>query len=409
MKNVVVLGAGIVGISTAIHLQRRGWSVIVVDRNEPGRETSYGNAGIIQREAVRPFPMPRDLASLMRIAAGLTNDVRYRVSALPSHVEALVRYWWHSMPARHLVISDAWSTLIKQAVPSHDELIEAAGASSLVRRDGFFLLHRTAKALEAALAIAEENRSRYGVRYTALTGLQVRQAEPALINGGAGAIHWEDPWTVSDPGALVKAYADLFLREGGTIVAGDAATLVADGAGWRVTTTDGPQSASAAVVALGPWSPELLRRFGYRFTMVRKRGYHRHYAGGASLLRPVMDGAYGYVLAPMRLGLRITTGAELTGADAPATPVQLGKAEAAARSLTNLGQPVEAEPWFGTRPCMPDMLPVLGEAPRHRGLWLNFGHGHQGFTLGPATGRLVAEMMDGAPPLVDPTPFRPDR
>ncbi|UTD29467.1 FAD-binding oxidoreductase [Bradyrhizobium sp. WD16] len=409
MKSVIILGAGMVGVSSAIHLQRRGWSVVIIDRNEPGRETSYGNAGIIQSEAVRPYAMPRDIASLASIAAGLTNDVRYRATALPSHVNALIRYWWHSMPARHRAISDAYATLIAQALPTHDGLIQDAGAGALVRREGFFLLHRTAKALEAALAIAAVNRDRYGVRFSALTPAQLRQAEPGLINGGAGAIHWEDPWTVSDPGALVKAYAELFLREGGRILRGDAASLEPDGAGWRIDSADGPLTASAALVALGPWSPILLRRFGYRFTMVRKRGYHRHYAGGAELLRPVMDGAFGYVLAPMRQGLRITTGAELTGADAPATPVQLKKAEAAARTLVKLGNPVEAEPWFGTRPCMPDMLPVIGRAPRHRSLWLNFGHGHQGFTLGPATGRMTAELMDGDKPYVDPTPFRPER
>jgi D-amino-acid dehydrogenase len=111
----------------------------------------------------------------------------------------------------------------------------------------------------------------------------------------------------------------------------------------------------------------------------------------------------------MARGLRITTGAELTGRPAASTPVQLGRAEAAARELLALGEPVEPRPWIGTRPCMPDMLPVIGQAPGHPGLWLHFGHGHQGFTLGPATGRLLAEMMTGERPFLDPTPFRPER
>lgn len=111
----------------------------------------------------------------------------------------------------------------------------------------------------------------------------------------------------------------------------------------------------------------------------------------------------------MAMGLRITTGAELTGPDAPARPVQLGRAEQAARGLLDLGEPVEKEPWFGTRPCMPDMLPVVGPASRHAGLWMHFGHGHQGFTLGPATGRMLADLMTGQTPFADPTPFRPDR
>jgi D-amino-acid dehydrogenase len=122
-----------------------------------------------------------------------------------------------------------------------------------------------------------------------------------------------------------------------------------------------------------------------------------------------VDADLGYAMAPMLRGLRITTGAELTGPDAPPTPVQLDRAEAAARRLVDLGCRVEGDPWYGTRPCTPDMLPVLGQAPRHRGLWLNFGHGHQGFTLGPVTGRLVAELMNGDPTEVDMAPYRPER
>ena len=178
---------------------------------------------------------------------------------------------------------------------------------------------------------------------------------------------------------------------------------------WSWRSGDGMVGARQAVVALGPWSPDLLKRFGYRFPMIRKRGYHRHYAGGSGLDLPLRDVACGYVIAPMRKGLRITTGAELAFPDDDSNPVQLARAERAAREIIDLGGPVEAEPWFGTRPCMPDMLPVLGAAPRHEGLWMHFGHGHQGFTLGPVTGRILAELMSGETPSVDPSAYRPDR
>ena len=166
---------------------------------------------------------------------------------------------------------------------------------------------------------------------------------------------------------------------------------------------------AVSVVALGPWSPDLLTRFGYRFPMVRKRGYHRHFSGGGRLEQPLQDPTFGYVVAPMARGLRITTGAELSGRSVSATPIQLERAEAAARQLLDLGEPVEKEPWSGIRPCMPDMLPVIGPAPKHKGLWMHFGHGHQGFTLGPATGRLLAEMMSGEEPFTDAAAFAAGR
>jgi D-amino-acid dehydrogenase len=398
-----------VGVASALHLQRHGWAVALVDRKAPGQETSYGNTGIIQSEALRPYPLPHDWASLARIATGRTNDVRYRLAALPYHVRPLLRYWWHSFPKRYARIAASYTTIIAHATGEHDHLIRESGADNLVRRDGYRVLHREAAAFEAEVAAAEALGATHGVKFSVLTARDLARAEPGLIDGGLGGLHWREPWSVSDPGALVTAYARLFERIGGSIRLGDAGTLTEERGRWSVRCTDGQIEAEAVVVALGPWSPDLLQKFGYRFPMVRKRGYHRHYAGGSPLDLPLRDAAFGYVMAPMARGLRITTAAEFSAPYAAPTPVQLARAEAVARKLIDLGRPVEAEPWFGTRPCMPDMLPVVGRATRHPGLWLNFGHGHQGFTLGPVTGRMLAEMMNGEPPIADASPFRPER
>jgi D-amino-acid dehydrogenase len=409
MRSAIVLGAGMVGIATAVHLQRRGWSVVVVDRREPGQETSYGNAGFIQSEARRPYPMPTDLRSLLEIATGRNNDVHYRPATLPRHAGPLLRYWWNSFPARHDRISADYARIIAKAESEHDDLIRASGAGNLVRRDGYRILYRDQAPLDRDVAEAEALRAAYGISFRTMSAADFAKAEPGLIKPGVGALHWLEPWTISEPGALVAAYAHLFERLGGTIVRGNAETLTQAGKGWAVTSAAGRLEAEAVVVALGPWSPKFLRRFGYRIPMLEKRGYHRHYAGGQKLDLPLRDAAFGYVMAPMTKGLRLTTGAELSAPDAKPTPVQLIRAEAAARELIDLGKPVEVEPWLGTRPCMPDMLPLLGRAPRHDGLWLHFGHGHQGFTLGPTTGRMLAELMSGEQPIVEASAFRPDR
>jgi D-amino-acid dehydrogenase len=405
VRSAIVLGAGMVGIGTALHLQARGWSVLLVDRGPPGRETSYGNAGIVQSEAVEPYAMPRDFATLVAIACGASNDVRYDPRALRHHLGPLLRYWWHSSPKRHARQSRAYATLIAQAASEHESLIEAAGAGHLMRRGGFRLFHRDARAMDAAIADAARLRTEFGVRSQVLSSAELLRTEPNLKQGGAGAIHWLDPLSISDPGELVGAYAQLFVRRGGTVRSADAETLRPDGTGWRVETEDGVATAEAAVIALGPWSPALLRRYGYRIPMVRKRGYHRHWRSAKPPSLPLVDAAHGYVMAPMEKGLRITSGAELGAPDAEPTPLQLVRAEEAAQDLLDLGAPLENAPWFGTRPCMPDMLPVIGEAPRHPGLWFHFGHGHQGFTLGLASGRLLAEMMTGEAPFAPAEPF----
>jgi len=146
-----------------------------------------------------------------------------------------------------------------------------------------------------------------------------------------------------------------------------------------------------------------------RLPLFIKRGYHQHYRGGAPLQQPVLDAERGYLLAPMQRGLRLTTGAEFAPLDAAPTPVQPSKAERLARQLLDLGQPLPESPWLGARPCTADMLPVMGPAPRHPGLWFNFGHAHQGFTLGPVAGRLLAEMVAGGTPWIDPAPYLPAR
>jgi D-amino-acid dehydrogenase len=194
-------------------------------------------------------------------------------------------------------------------------------------------------------------------------------------------------------------------------VQGNAATLEADGAGWRLRTAAGSLEAGAAVVALGPWADVVTRALGYDLPLAVKRGYHMHYraAGTATLNRPVLDSESGYCLAPMSCGIRLTTGAEFALRDAIRTPVQLGRAEPIARNLFPLAERVDTEPWMGARPCTPDMMPIIGRAPRHASLWFAFGHAHHGLTLGPVTGRLVAEMMTGEAPFVDPAPYRADR
>ena len=150
---------------------------------------------------------------------------------------------------------------------------------------------------------------------------------------------------------------------------------------------------------------------GYWVPLGVKRGYHMHYKakGNATLNRPVLDTDNGYVLAPMAQGLRLTTGAEFALRDSQPTPVQLGKVEPEAFKLFPLEQRVEAKPWMGARPCFPDMLPMISEVPNRPGLWADFGHHHLGFTMGPVTGRLLAEMMTGERPFTDPRPYRADR
>jgi len=407
--DVLVLGAGMVGTSIAVHLQKRGRQVVLLDRRPPGEEASYGNGGLVQREAVFPHPFPRELRELRRIARNRSVDVRYHLAALPGLVRPLFGYWRNSAPARYAAIARQWSTLIAGCLDEHRALAEEAGSAALLRPVGYIRAHDDEALLEADLAKAERARA-FGVGSVALDRAALHEAEPHLAGEFVGGVHWTDPYAVNDPHALTLSYAALFERLGGHVALGDAATLTRAGSGWRVVTQDGASvEAAEAVIALGIWSGRATARFGYRVPLFGKRGYHRHFTprGNAGLTRPVVLG--GYVLAPMRAGIRLTTGVEFAPTGAGPTPVQLSRAEPIARRVFPLGDPVEPQPWMGVRPCTPDMMPIIGPARRQPHLWFAFGHAHQGFTLGPATGRLLAEMITGDAPFVDPAPFRAER
>lgn len=410
-QDTLVLGAGMVGVGVAYHLARRGRRVALMDRRAPGRETSYGNAGIIQREAVAPHAFPRDWSALWRVLGNRGVDVRYTPHGIAQAGRALWQYWRYSAPERYARLVPEYASLIALSVDAHAEMIEAAGAEALIRREGWLEVYRTSAALEARQVEARALAERYGLACDALDATALRAREPHLDAQALGAVHWRDPWTAADPGALVTAYARAFEAEGGECLRGDIRDIARHGEGWRVATAEGAFEARDLVLALGPWANEWLRALGYRLPLFVKRGYHMHYASReqASLHHWLLDAESGYLLSPMQAGIRLTTGAELAPRDAPAGHAQLEAAERVARGMFPLGERRETRPWKGARPCTPDMKPIIGPAPRHAGLWFALGHAHQGFTLGPATGQLLAAMMAGEVPAIDMTPFRAER
>jgi D-amino-acid dehydrogenase len=409
--DAVVLGAGIVGISAALHLQARGRSVVLLDRRGAAEETSFGNAGLIQREGVYPYGFPHDFGALIRYGFNRTIDAHYHPTALLDLAPFLWKYWQHSRRERHARIARLYSRLIEHCVAEHDALAAEAGAGGLLRRNGWMRVFRSERERDMRFAEAAAWRADFGINFSTLDRKELQEKEPHLAPMLVGALHWTDPVSVVDPQGLALAYLKLFESKGGRFVQGNAASLEQDQENWKIRTVDGPVEADVAVVALGPWADVVTRALGYELPLAVKRGYHMHYraAGTATLNHPILDTERGYMLAPMQRGIRLTTGAEFALRDAIRTPVQLGRAEPIARELFPLAERLDNEPWMGARPCTPDMMPIIGRAPRHANLWFAFGHAHHGLTLGPVTGRLIGEMIAGETPFVDPAPYRADR
>jgi D-amino-acid dehydrogenase len=408
--DAIVLGAGIVGTSVALALVKRGLSVALIDRRGPGEETSYGNAGVIGGAGVYPTAFPRRLTKLLRIAFKRAPEADYHLTFLPRIARWLIAYWSASAPDRLAETARLMRPLMARAVAEHEILMLEAGAARYLRRTGWISIYRTERAfnaLQPELDLAAE----LGVRAKILGIADAQALEPALLPSFCRAIHWPDVASVSNPLAVTQAYAQRFSALGGVLLTGDARSLDRTAGHWRVETASGPVDTDEVVIALGPWAPDVLEPRGIRLPLAVKRGYHQHFraCGNKVLSRPVVDAENGFAMAPMDQGIRITSGAEFASRDAKPTPVQLRRLMPVAEQLLPLGEPIETRPWVGSRPCFPDCMPAIGRMPAHPGLWLAIGHGHLGLTLGPVTGRLIAEMMTGATPFCDPAPYSVDR
>ncbi|MFS8086739.1 MAG: NAD(P)/FAD-dependent oxidoreductase, partial [Acidobacteriota bacterium] len=360
--------------------------------------------------SVFPTPFPRSLKKLIQVALKRAPEANYHWGDLLRIAPWLFAYYGFSTPEKLKDSARKLRPLMSRSVAEHKALLQESGALNYLRENGWLTLYRSDAAFEAMQPQLEFG-AQIGVAAQTLDTDGALALEPSLAPVFRHALMWPDVASFSNPLMVTRAYAARLSALGGTIAVGDARSLRRADGRWRVDTADGPVDAAEAVVALGPWAPDVLAPLGIKVPLGIKRGYHRHYdpIGNASLSRPVIDIEYGYALAPMEQGIRLTTGAEFAARDAAPTPVQFDRVLPAARALFPLGPHNEATTWLGRRPNMPDALPVIGRAPGQSGLWLAFGHGHWGLTLGPVTGRLIAEMMTGVTPFTDPAPYRAER
>ncbi len=406
--DVVVLGAGIVGVSIAYAARQSGLSVTLIDRREPGSETSYGNAGVLSSGSIFPLNQPSLLKLLPKYLANRHPALRWDPAWALRNPDWVVRFLANTAPSRVKPRALALQGLIRESLRLHRQWIVEANAAQRLRETGWLRVWRNAG--DAAARAEQALLAEYGIRSELLDRQAISALEPGIVPVyQVGLLHTETA-SVDSPGGVVKAYARAFAAAGGQIRRSDIRAIAQDGIGWRIVLADGEIAARHIVVALGPWSADLLRPLGYRVPLATERGYHQEFRPNPArtLRRPIHDSDGSFVMTPMENGVRVTTGVQLTARDAPSSFAQLEAVVPLARGVTEFGDAV-AEPWRGARPTLPDSLPMIGPAPRHAGLWLAFGHQHIGFTTGPATGAAIAAMIRGVQPPFDTAPFSPRR
>ena len=411
MIDTAVLGAGMIGTCVAIELARRGQSVVLVDRREPGRETSYGNLGIIAVGSNVPLNTEALWGTLPKLLKNKATYFRYDLGYVLRNPGWILKFLADARRGSALRRELPMHNLLSLGRTRHRMLSEEAGETHRLRKDGWFHLCRGEK-VGAKLAGTIAAMKRAGVDFETVDAKRIAELEPALAGKFGSGVWIKDADTVDDPGAVVEAYGSLLTRLGGNILQSAVTRLEEVEEGWIVHTESGkPVSAKNVVVALGPWSRQILQDIGIKLPLIHERGSHREYvipADRPALTRPVYDIDGGYGISPMAGRYRITSGVYLMDHKDPMPPVQLDIVEPLAREVVALGARTNAPDWFGARPTLPDSLPAIGPLARH-GLWLATGHQHLGFSTGPSTGEILAQMMTGEPTSIDANPFAPSR
>lgn len=405
----IVLGAGVVGLSTALYLQRSGHHVTVIDPLPPAGGASYGNAGLISSDTAVPIALPGMLRKVPGWLADREGPLMVRPSYFPRALPWLLRWIEASRMSRVLQISDAMRALHRDSLTCWRELLDADLFADLIRPVGQVRIWEGAGAESAIeMAIAE----RHGIRAEPLNGDALRQIYPEIAPDiTRGLLIPGNAYTVS-PQRLVQTLGKLLIAAGGEIIAESAMKIIPRGgaAGYMIMTNLANRTAQRIVIATGAWTRELLDPLGIKVPLETERGYHAMMPSPNITLRiPMSIKNRGFGLTSMEDGLRVGGTVEIGGLRAPPDERRAMLLVRHVKRIFPTLQTGEPSYWMGHRPSTPDSLPVLGEAPGRPGLFLAFGHGHFGMTGGPPSGRLVSRLINGVSPGIDPAPYSSSR
>ncbi len=416
MQKISVIGGGMVGVSCALYLQKKGYQVTLIEKNDFVQETSFGNAGVISRGSIIPLNNPKLWSNLPKYLTNRHPAVRYNMLYLLKHLPWLTQFLAKATDKDCVKTVATLNTLISPALEEHKKLLQASGVSHRLRENGWLKLYRQQSSFDNG-AYERQLLSQHDVAFQCLNPKEIQDLEPGLKPIFSKAMWVTDTASVDNPGSVVMAYAQRFQQQGGQLIRDNILKITPDSnsqnktssQGYTLTGEQNSYTCDQLVIATGPWANELLKPYGATIPLCYERGYHQHYSNqGTALTRPFHDVDASYVMTPTDLGLRVTTGSELNERAAPANTSQLTQILPRVQEAFTLGK-AQGGLWSGSRPSTPDAIPIIGELSKQKGIWLALGHQHIGFSTGPVTGQLIAEMIAQEATTLDPRPFSPQR
>ena len=422
-KRAIVVGAGIVGVCAGLELQKRGWSVTIIDRLAPGEGCSFGNAGILAAQAVVPVSVPGILQKVPRMLLDAESPLTLRLSSWRATLPWLVHFLRAANHAKVQASADAMKLLNGSSYELHEALAREAGVPDLIKPARYLYVHRDSAKLNIETDLAWKLRRERGSEIEVLDGPALRAAEPELSPEYTRGVRLGPMGFTLNPFRLTQAYAALFQKRGGEVLRAEVIALRPDGpqsgpasdlaSGLGVVgveTSAGRRDAETVIVAAGAWSLKLVKPLGLKLPLIAERGYHMTFANpGMTLNHVVSEVELQFAVTPMEMGLRVAGTEELGLADDTPDWRRAEVLKRQARRMFPNANLDEGTRWMGPRPGTPDSLPAIGPLPGHPNILIAAGHGHLGLTGGPNTGRIVAALASGERLNLPLEPYAPDR
>ena len=410
IKHVAVIGAGIVGVSTAVWLQRAGHSVTLIDEKGPAGGTSYGNAGVLAASSIVPVTVPGLLSKAPKMLMDPNSPLFLRWSYLPKLLPFLARYLKYGNVADVSRIADGLALLLNDTYEQHFSLANGTPAEAYLH-EGDYVFGYKDKAAYYADQFGWDLRRVRGFEFHEMTADEFANYDPDVGSRFGFGVVCPNHGHIKDPGAYVTALADHVVAEGGNFINARATDIdFHQGRASSVVTDKGKVEADDIVLATGVWSGPLAQKLGVNVPMEAERGYHIEFINPSIAPKtPIMVASGKYVMTPMEGRLRCAGIVEFGGLTEQRSRGPLDLLKRQTLHLLPELKYDRVEEWMGFRPSTTDSLPLIGPAKDCENVWTGFGHQHIGLTGSPKTGRWLAQMIDGQKPNVDLEAFSPVR
>ena len=405
--HIAVVGAGIIGICSAYFLNKSGFKVTLIDKNEPGSMTSYGHACTFADYACIPVNSPdlfREIPSmLLRSDGPLAVDFLYTIRNL----SWVMKFLQNCTTKKVKYISNSLGNLLNNASTSYDEIFSDVDVSQYIKNEeALYLFENENEFLKAS--ITNKIREKNGVKIKNLSKNEILELEPNLapvfFNGQLfiGSRHTTDPLAVS------KKIFESFISNGGEFVKNNVENIIPNESKVQLSFKNENFSFDKVVISAGSWSKSLTRKFGDDFPLDTERGYHVLFNNYELINRPLGWSQSGFYLVQLVEGLRAAGTVEIAGLSKPENKKRTKMIENQARKLLPQLNEVKST-WLGFRPTMPDALPVIGQSQKNKNIIYGFGHQHIGWTLGAVTGKVINSICNDRIPNINIKPFSPSR